>query len=76
MAQNFWMAIFAFVVCFLVTLVISLATPRTKTDAELKGLVYSLTPKIPGGDMPWYQRPGVIGTVLLIGCVILNIIFW
>jgi len=70
------MAIFAFVVCFMVTLLISLSTARTKNDAELKGLVYSLTPKISSGDMAWYQRPGVIGTVLLIGCVILNIIFW
>jgi hypothetical protein len=37
---------FAFTVCFTLTLVISLATARTKSDAELKGLVYSLTPKI------------------------------
>ena len=76
MAQNFWMAIFAFVVCFVVTAVISLATSRTKSDPELKGLVYSLTPKIPSGDLAWHQRPGVIGTVLLICCVILNILFW
>ena len=46
MAQNFWLATFAFTVCFVLTLVISLATSRTKTDEELKGLVYSLTPKI------------------------------
>ena len=46
MAQNFWLASFAFTVCFTLTLVISLATARTKSDAELKGLVYSLTPKI------------------------------
>jgi SSS family solute:Na+ symporter len=76
MAQNFWMAIFAFVVCVTVTLVISLATRRTKTDADLKGLVYSLTPKIQSGGLPWHQRPGVIGTILLICCVILNLIFW
>ncbi|HEX7469321.1 MAG TPA: sodium:solute symporter family protein, partial [Verrucomicrobiae bacterium] len=44
MAQNFWLAAFAFIVCFTLTLVISLATARTKTDADLKGLVYSLTP--------------------------------
>lgn len=76
MAQNFWLAAFAFVVCFTLTLVISLATKRTKTNEELNGLVYSLTPKITAGDQAWYQRPAVLGIVLLICCVILNIIFW
>ncbi len=75
MAQNFWMASFAFIVCFTLTLVISLATPRTKSDDELKGLVYSLTPKVKVEEKEWYLRPAVLGIVLLIGCVILNIIF-
>jgi solute:Na+ symporter, SSS family len=76
MAQNFWLASFAFTVCFTLTLVISLATARTKSDVELKGLVYSLTPKIKSGDLPFYMQPGVVGVALLIACVILNIIFW
>ncbi len=76
MAQNFWLAAFAFIVCFLLTLVISLATRRAKTDEELKGLVYSLTPKIKADHMPFFLQPGVVGVVLLIACVILNIIFW
>jgi solute:Na+ symporter, SSS family len=76
MAQNFWLASFAFAVCFVLTLVISLATVRTKSDEELKGLVYSLTPKIKDENAPWYQRPAIVGTVLIIACVILNIIFW
>ena len=76
MAQNFWLAAFAFTVCFTLTLVISLATARTKSDVELKGLVYSLTPKIVDNNMPFYQRPAVVGIALLIVCVILNFIFW
>jgi len=76
MAQNFWLAAFAFLVCFAFTLVISLATKSMKTDAELKGLVYSLTPKIVDNNIPIYQRPAVVGVVLLIVCVILNFIFW
>ena len=76
MAQNFWLAAFAFIACFALTLVISLATSRTKSDADLKGLVYSLTPKIVDNNQPVYLRPGVVGTVLLIVCIILNIIFW
>jgi SSS family solute:Na+ symporter len=76
MAQNFWLAAFAFSVCFVLTVVISLATQRTKNDEQLKGLVYSLTPKIVDHDVPVWQRPAVVGIVLLIACVILNIIFW
>jgi solute:Na+ symporter, SSS family len=76
MAQNFWLAAFAFIVCFVLTLVISLATQRTKPDEELRGLVYSLTPKIVDHNQPLWQRPAVVGTVLLICCVILNMIFW
>lgn len=75
MAQNFWLASFAFGVCFILTLVISLATARTKTNEELKGLVYSLTPKIRDEEKAWYLRPATLGIVLLVCCVILNIIF-
>ena len=59
MAQNFWLASFAFTVCFMLTLVISLATRRTKSDEQLKGLVYSLTPKIVDHNQPVWQRPAV-----------------
>lgn len=75
MAQNFWLASFAFIVCFLVTVFISLATKRTKSDEELTGLVYSLTPR-QVAVQHWYARPGFIGIVLLIVCVYLNYLFW
>jgi SSS family solute:Na+ symporter len=76
MAQNFWLAVFSFIVCFSLTVGISIVTKRTKSDAELKGLVYSLTPKIQEHDIPWYQRPAILGTVLLIACAVLNILVW
>jgi SSS family solute:Na+ symporter len=76
MAQNFWLASFAFTCCFVLTLVISLATSRTKSDADLKGLVYSLTPKIKSDNLPFFLQPGVVGVILLIVCAILNVIFW
>jgi len=76
MAQNFWLASFAFIACFVITLVVSLATSRTKSDEELTGLVYSLTPKIVDHEDSWWLRPSVIGVLLLIGCVILNVVFW
>ena len=77
MAQNFWMAIFAFVACFVGTAVISLATKPNRSDAELRGLVYSLTEKLRGEEgAPWYVRPAFLGTAVLAATVVLNIIFW
>jgi len=76
MAQNFWMAIFAFTGCFFMTIAISLATKPNKTDDELRGLVYSLTPKISHADAPWYSRPTTLGALVMVAAVALNIIFW
>jgi SSS family solute:Na+ symporter len=76
MAQNFWLAIWSFSACFILTVGISLLTARTKSDEDLKGLVYSLTPKIKDDEKHFLQRPAVLGVILLICCVILNIIFW
>jgi len=76
MARNFWLAIFAFASCFILTVVISLATTRTKSDEELKGLVYSLTPRLKDDDQHFLLRPAVFGTILIICCVTLNLIFW
>jgi SSS family solute:Na+ symporter len=76
MAQNFWLATFAFAVTIVLTIGLSLATARTKTDEDLKGLVYSLTPKLKDEEKSWFLRPAVLGVILLICCVILNIIFF
>ena len=76
MGQNFWMAIVAWTTCFTLTILISLATKRTKTDEELKGLVYSLTPKPPSENEPWYKRPVTLGMLVLAATLALNLIFW
>jgi SSS family solute:Na+ symporter len=76
MAQNFWLASIAFLVCLVLTFLISIITKRTKTNEELKGLVYSLTPKISETGVTWYARPGVLGAMLLLCCIVLNWIFW
>jgi SSS family solute:Na+ symporter len=75
MGQNFWMAIVAWTACFLLTILISLATSRTKTDEELTGLVYSLTPRPKSENEPWFKRPAIIGILVLLGAGALNIIF-
>jgi solute:Na+ symporter, SSS family len=75
MAQNFWTAIYAFSACVIVTLVVSLLT-APRAQAELKGLVYSLTerPKSEGGR--WYMQPAWLGLVILAASLVLNVIFW
>ncbi len=76
MAQNFWLASFAFIACFALTLGLSLVTQRTKNNEDLKGLVYSLTPKVQEEGGSWILRPAVLGVILLAACVALNYIFW
>jgi SSS family solute:Na+ symporter len=76
MAQNFWMAIFAFFGCFIGTIVISLATRPNKSDDQLRGLVYSLTEKIRDEGTRWYARPATLGVGVLAAALVLNIIFW
>ncbi|MEX0986870.1 MAG: sodium:solute symporter family protein [Bacteroidales bacterium] len=76
MAQNFWIAIIAFSVALLATIIISMLTKRTKSDAELKGLVYQLTPKTIDDSKHWYQKPVFLAWVVAIVTIILSVIFW
>jgi SSS family solute:Na+ symporter len=76
MAQNFWTAIFAWSTCFFATILISLATRQKKTDEELVGLVYSVTSKIKERDARWWQRPALLGSIVLALAVVLNLLFW
>ena len=76
MAQNFWTAIFACSTSAIVTIVISLATKQLKSDNELKGLVYSLTPKLQEEKVAWYKSSNSLAALVLIILVVLTIIFW
>lgn len=74
MAQNFWTAIFAWTTCFVATIAVSLVT-KPRPDAELAGLVYSLTPRQQDQNVAWYVRPEALGIGVLIMALVLNIIF-
>jgi len=75
LAQDMFQALWSFLVCVIVTVVVSLAT-RPKPDAELAGLVMGLT-EIPSvGDLPFYQKPLFWAGVVAVIFVVLNIIFW
>ena len=76
MAQNFWTAIFAWTACFVATIVISLATRRNKSDDDLKGLVYALTPRITDKELVWYKQPATLAIIVLGLTLVLNVIFW
>jgi solute:Na+ symporter, SSS family len=76
MGQNFYVAIVAWSTCFVVTVLVSLATRRNKTDAQLQGLVYSLTPRpASAAGEPWYKRPVLVGVLVLAATLVLNILF-
>ncbi|MDB4905450.1 MAG: sodium solute transporter superfamily [Gemmatimonadetes bacterium] len=75
MAQNFRTATWAWVACFVVTILVSLVT-RPRPDEELKGLVYSLTEKPVEAHLPWYKRVGTLAIVVLAATLVLNIIFF
>ncbi len=76
MAQNFWTAIFAFVSSFTITVGLSLATKSKKTDEELKGLVYSLTPRENFNEGKWIGRPSTLAWIVGIILIVLTILFW
>lgn len=73
--SSMWRALIAWGVCFAVTIVVSLFT-RPKEEGELKGLVYSLTPRKKATETVWYKRPIVLAGVVLVLLIVLNIIFF
>ena len=79
-AGSFVGASAAFVVGIAVAVVVSMVT-QPKPDAELVGLVWSLTTKeershtTSGSDSGWYRSPVVLGGLVLVLVVVLYIIF-
>jgi SSS family solute:Na+ symporter len=75
MAQNFWTAIWAWMACFVVTILVSMGT-RPRPESELRGLVYSLTEHSSEVEPKWYQRPALLAFVVMAITVMLNVVFW
>jgi solute:Na+ symporter, SSS family len=75
LAQDYFQALWSFIACVVVTVVVSLAT-KPIPDEQLDGLVYGLT-KVPSvGDVPLYQKPIFWAAIITVVFIILNIIFW
>ncbi len=75
LGQTFWTATVAWLTCFVVTILVSLAT-RPRPAEELTGLVYGLTPKPSEVGQAWYKRPEVLAVFVLTVTLALNIIFF
>jgi SSS family solute:Na+ symporter len=76
MAQNFWTAIWAWTTCFALTIAISLLTRPTRSDRDLQGLVYALTPRTKEEHIPFWKRPEGLGLAVLVLALLLNLVFW
>ncbi len=76
MAQNFWTAIYAFSAAALLTVVISLMSKNPKTEEELNGLVYSMTPRLDDSGVLWYKRPWFLAVIVGVMFFGLTILFW
>jgi SSS family solute:Na+ symporter len=75
MAENMYRALWSWLVCVIVTVVVSYAT-KPKPESELTGLVYGCT-EIPSEQhLPLYQRPIFWACIVAAVFVILQILFW
>jgi SSS family solute:Na+ symporter len=75
MAENMYRALWAWIVCVVVTVVVSLlTTPRP--PSQLTGLVYGETQLPVEEHAHWYERPMVWASVVFVILIALNIIFW
>jgi len=75
MAGNFWRSTYAWLVCFVITVVLSFFT-KQKPLEELKGLVWGLTDPAIVEVLPWYKKPKILAAIVLVATIALNIVFW
>jgi SSS family solute:Na+ symporter len=75
MAENMYRALWSWVICVLVTVVVSMLT-APKPESELKGLVYGVTEIPSEGDVSVFQRPWFWASVVGASLVAVNILFW
>jgi SSS family solute:Na+ symporter len=75
MAENLYRFIWSWLVCVLVTVLVSLFT-RPKPDAELEGLVYGFASMPAERAVPFYRRPIFAAALVAAVFVYLNVIFW
>ncbi len=75
MAEDMYRALWSWLICVIVTVVVSLST-KPKPEAELNGLVRGCTVLPTEGDYPLYKRPVFWAGIIFAVFIALNIIFW
>jgi SSS family solute:Na+ symporter len=75
MAENMYRALWSFLICAIVTVVVSLCT-EPKPESELVGLVYGCTEIPKEKDESLFQKPAFWACVVAVVFVALQIIFW
>src|SRR6201993_864928 len=75
MAENLYRALWSWIICVAVTVVVSLMTKPVPAE-QLSGLVYVVTPIPDDGSKTIWQKPIFWATVVIIVFFILNLIFW
>jgi len=75
MAENMYRALWSWIVCATVTIVVSLLT-RPKPVEELTGLVYGCTELPSEGHLPVWKRPIFWAAISLALFLVLQYIFW
>jgi SSS family solute:Na+ symporter len=75
MAENLYRALWSWIICVLVTIVVSLMTPRM-ADAQLSGLVYGVTEMPDDGATSIWQKPLFWAVIVIVVFFVLNIIFF
>jgi solute:Na+ symporter, SSS family len=75
MAENLYRALWSWIICVVVTVVVSLATKPVPTE-QLSGLVYGVTPIPHDGATTIWQKPIFWAVVVIVVFFILNLIFW
>ena len=75
MAENMYRALWSWILCVIVTVVVSLLT-APKPASELKGLVYGETEIPSEGELPFYHRPVFWAGAVAVVFILLNILFW
>ena len=75
MAENMYRALWSWIICVMVTVLVSLLT-APKPASELKGLVYGETEIPSEGELPFYHRPVFWAGAVAVVFIVLNILFW
>jgi SSS family solute:Na+ symporter len=75
MAENMFRALWSWILCLIVTVVVSLMT-TPKPESELTNLVFGCTVIPSEGHLPVWQRPIFWAGIVAAAFIALNIIFW